>query len=116
MSLPYGLDLNNQINVEKSAIRFTATLQTMSTNDLLALDQRASEWLEKNAPHISDANHGKQGSGTSMMFAHIGKRNIVSMLMGTTVALIGISLMWTTSLPPSQTRSLSRKALAPSKV
>ena len=93
MSLPYGLDLNNQINVEKSAIRFTATLQTMSTNDLLALDQRATEWLEKNAPHISDANHGKQGSGTSMMFAHIGKRNIVSMLMGTTVALIGISLI-----------------------
>jgi len=89
MSLPYGLDLNNQINVEKSATRFTATLQTMSTNELLALDKRASDWLEKNAPHIS----GREGSGTTMMFAHIGKRNIVSMLFGTTVALIGISLI-----------------------
>ncbi len=87
MSLPYGLDLNNQINVEKSATRFTATLQTMSTNDLLALDKRASDWLAANAPHVQ----GKEGSGTTMMFAHIGKRNIVSMLLGTTLALIGIS-------------------------
>lgn len=89
MSLPYGLDLNNQINVEKSAIRFTATLKTMSTNDLLSLDKRASEWLKTNAPHVG----GELGSGTTMMFAHIGKRNIVSMLTGTTVALIGISLI-----------------------
>ncbi len=89
MSLPYGLDLNNQINVEKSATRFTATLQTMSTNELLALDKRASDWLAKNAPHIQ----GKEGSGTTMMFAHIGKRNIISMLLGTTLALIGISLI-----------------------
>jgi predicted RND superfamily exporter protein len=89
MSLPYGLDLNNQINVEKSAIRFTATIQTMSTNELLAFDKRASEWLQANAPHISTG----EGSGTTMMFAHIGKRNIVSMLFGTTVALIGISLI-----------------------
>ena len=28
-----------------------------------------------------------------MMFAHIGKRNIISMLIGTTLALIGISLI-----------------------
>jgi len=69
MSLPYGLDLNNQINVEKSATRFTVTLQTMSTNELLALDKRASDWLENNTTHLS----GKEGSGVSMMFAHIGK-------------------------------------------
>ncbi|MBL1275420.1 MAG: MMPL family transporter [Ectothiorhodospiraceae bacterium] len=89
MSLPYGLDLNNQINVAKSATRFTATLQTMSTNELLTLDKRASEWLKDNAPHIS----GREGSGTTMMFAHIGKRNIISMLLGTTLALIGISFI-----------------------
>ena len=89
MSLPYGLDLNNQINVDKSATRFTATLQTMSTNQLLAFDKRATQWLKANAPHV----HTGEGSGTTMMFAHIGKRNIVSMLTGTTVALIGISLI-----------------------
>jgi len=89
MSLPYGLDLNNQINVDKSSIRFTATLQTMSSNELLALERRAAQWLEANAPNIVNP----EGSGGSLMFAHIGKRNIISMLVGTTLALIGISFI-----------------------
>jgi len=32
MSLPYGLDLNNQINIDKSATRMTATLKTISSS------------------------------------------------------------------------------------
>jgi predicted RND superfamily exporter protein len=87
MSLPYGLDLNNQINVDKSSTRMVVTTKTLSTNELLNLEQRAQEWLKKNAPNIVQAD----GSGTTMMFAHIGKRNIVSMLSGTTIALIMIS-------------------------
>lgn len=89
MSLPYGLDLNNQINVEKSATRFTATLKTMSTNELLDLDKRATDWLKTNTKIITNA----KSSGPSVMFAHIGKRNIISMLGGTTAALVGISLI-----------------------
>lgn len=89
MSLPYGLDLNNQINVDKSAIRLTTTLKTLSSNEIISLEQRAEAWLAKNAPHIKSGH----GSGTSMMFAHIGKRNIISMLYATTLALILISLV-----------------------
>ncbi|HEY5601504.1 MAG TPA: MMPL family transporter, partial [Gammaproteobacteria bacterium] len=89
MSLPYGLDLNNQINVDKSATRFTVTMQTMSTNELLALESRAQEWLKTNTTAITQAH----GSGTTMMFARIGKKNISSMLLGTTVALIMISMI-----------------------
>ena len=89
MSLPYGLDLNNQINIDKSATRMTATLKTISSNNLIDLEKRAQEWLSKNSQHISQAD----GSGTSIMFANIGKRNISSMLLGTTVALILISLV-----------------------
>jgi predicted RND superfamily exporter protein len=89
MSLPYGLDLNNQINVDKSSIRISAKLITLSTNEILDMEQRANIWLEANAPHI------KQGLGTgpTMMFAHIGERNIKSMLLGTTFALILISIL-----------------------
>ncbi|WP_455199603.1 MMPL family transporter, partial [Kaarinaea lacus] len=71
------------------ATRFTATLQTMSTNELLALDKRATDWLKANTKIITKA----KSSGPTMMFAHIGKRNIISMLGGTTVALIGISFI-----------------------
>ena len=89
MSLPYGLDLNNQINIDKSATRMTATLETISSNNLIGLESRAQAWLKNNANHIAQAD----GSGTSIMFANIGKRNISSMLLGTTVALILISLV-----------------------
>lgn len=89
MSLPYGLDLNNQINIDKSSIRFIVTLKTFSTNEILALERRAKQWLADNAPDIKSAD----SSGVSFMFANIGKRNIVSMLFGTTVALLLISFV-----------------------
>ena len=37
MSLPYGLDLNNQINIDKSATRFTVTTEDISTIEIRAL-------------------------------------------------------------------------------
>ena len=88
MSLPYGLDLNNQINVDKSATRFTVTVENMSSNELLALERRAQGWLEANAPELAT-----QGASPALMFAHIGKRNIQSMLGGTTLALVLISMI-----------------------
>ncbi|MBE9532472.1 MAG: MMPL family transporter [Proteobacteria bacterium] len=88
-SLPYGLDLNNQINLNKSATRFTATLEDMSTKDMLSLERRAYEWLETNFPESGFYS----GSGTVIMFSHIAKRNIKSMFLGTGLALIIISLI-----------------------
>ena len=87
MSLPYGLDLNNQINVDKSALRLTVTLETLSTNEVLALNDAAEAWLRENAPTIQ----GGEGTGPNMMFANIGRRNSGSMLMGTALALVLIS-------------------------
>ncbi len=89
MSLPYGLDLNNQINVDKSATRMTVTIKTISSNEIIALENRAQQWLHKNTHYIQKSD----GSGPTVMFAHIGKRNIISMLSGTTVALFLISMI-----------------------
>ena len=88
MSLPYGLDLNNQINVDKSKTRISATIQNLDTPTILALEERAQAWLEKNAPELKT-----EGTSTTVMFSHIGMRNIKSMILGTTVALILISIM-----------------------
>ena len=87
MSLPYGLDLNNQIDISKSALRMTASIKTISSNEIIELENRAQRWLAKNANYIKVA----KGSGPTAMFANIGQRNITSMLIGTTLALIVIS-------------------------
>ena len=88
MSLPYGLDLNNQIDIGKTATRVTVSLESISTNELLALNEKAQAWLTVNAPHMKT-----DGASPSVMFAHIGYRNIRSMLTGTTIALVLISLV-----------------------
>jgi len=89
MSLPYGLDLNNQVNVDKSALRLVATIDTLSTNDILELNKAAELWLAENAPAIAPA----VGSGATMMFSNIGRRNIRAMLLGTACALVLISIL-----------------------
>lgn len=89
MSLPYGLDLNNQINIDKSATRMVVMLRNMTTNTVLELEQRAKGWLSDNAPKSMQT----EGASPTLMFSHIGQRNIRSMLLGTTVALILISII-----------------------
>lgn len=88
LSLPFGLDLNNMINVDKSSTRLRVTMKNMSSNDVLALEVRADEWIKQNLPEYMRS----KGSSSTIMFAHIGARNIRSMLLGTTVALLLISL------------------------
>lgn len=88
-SLPFGLDLNNQINVDKSATRLVITLESVSSNKLLDIEERAQQWIKLNLPPQMQV----QGASSSIMFAHIGERNIRSMLLGTTIALVLISLI-----------------------
>ena len=89
LSLPFGLDLNNQIDVDKSATRMIVATRTLSSNEVIALDRRALRWLADRAPNIVRS----ESAGGTLMFAHLGRRNTVAMLLGTTIALVGISLV-----------------------
>lgn len=88
MSLPYGLDLNNQINVDRSATRLTVTLGSVTSRRMRELAAQGTRWLEENAPHLASS-----GVGPALMFAYISERNINGMLGGTTAALVGISFV-----------------------
>ncbi len=89
MSLPFGLDLNDRMNVDKSATRLSVTLKSLSTNEVLALEDRARVWLAANAPELR--HNG--GTGLTVMFAHIGARNIVSMISGEVLSIFLISFI-----------------------
>jgi len=89
LSLPYGLDLNNSLNVDKSATRFTVILDDVSTIEIRSISARSEKWLQDNAPDYMYS----PGSGPMVMFAHISQRNINSMLLGTTIAIFVISLV-----------------------
>lgn len=87
MSLPYGLDLNNQINIDKSAARVTMLAERMSTDDMITLELSGREWLQTNYPQSTSP-----GASVSLMFAHMGVKNIKSMLLGGLFAIIGVTL------------------------
>jgi predicted RND superfamily exporter protein len=89
MSLPYGLDLNNRINIDKSATRFIVTLQDVTANDIRLVAANGEQWLKENAPEYMFS----YGSGPSVMFANITGKQINSMIKGTLIALVLISFM-----------------------
>jgi len=88
MNLPFGLDLNNRINVDKSSTRMTVSTPNIGTAGVLGLEKRGREWLQLHSPKLATS-----GSGLSIIFAYISKRNIRSMLKGSIVALVFISLI-----------------------
>ena len=87
LSLPQGLNLNNQIDRSRSATRVTISAETLYSQELLELNARAEAWLQENAPHVAGVN----STGPAVLFAYIGQRNIRAMLLGTMVVLLAIS-------------------------
>ncbi len=87
LSLPQGLNLNNQIDRSKSATRVAISATTLNSKELLKLNARAEAWLKENAPHVAGVN----STGPAALFAYIGQRNIHAMLIGTMVVLLFIS-------------------------
>lgn len=87
MSLPYGLDLNDQLNVDKSASRMVVTLDDVGTQEIRDLRARARAWQKANAPARMHADP----SGQTVMFAFIGQRNVEAMTTGTIIAFLLIS-------------------------
>ena len=89
LSLPFGRDLNDQIDVGKSATRMTVIGRDMSAKEQRESADRANQWLKDNMP----AEMVTQATGLTMMFAYISKRNIEGMLRGTVIAMAIISLI-----------------------
>ena len=87
LSLPYGLDLNNQIDVDKSASRIIITTENVTNNEIMTIANDGNQWLKDNAP---DFMHSI-GASPTVMFANVAKRNINTMLFGTLAALVLIS-------------------------
>ena len=54
ISLPFGSDLNDQIDIAKSATRMVVTADVPWSRELLELDERAQGWLRRNAPGLAE--------------------------------------------------------------
>jgi hypothetical protein len=88
LSLPYGMDLNNQINIEKSAARLTVITADIDSTETRELAASAEAWLLENAPPYM----ATLATGNAVMFASIAERTILSMIITIPLAMIGVSI------------------------
>lgn len=94
LSLPYGLDLNDRINIDKSATRVTATLDgNISTPEIRQFLKDSDRWFDENAPDVKATATGPQ-----VMFTFIAQRNVESMIRGTITAIIAIAFIMVLAL------------------
>ena len=77
-SIPEELDLQDSINIDKSAVRVTAMMAAMSSQEVLAFNQRVLDKLAASSSAITDF----ESSSPPLMMAYVAQSNILSMLQG----------------------------------
>lgn len=89
MSLPFGMGLDEQVDINKQSIRIRVNFHEMSSKEFLSFDRRVQAWAADNSLGIKVS----EGSGLDVVFAHISQRNILSMMQSLIIALLLISLI-----------------------
>lgn len=93
MSLPFGLDLNNQLDLDKSATKVAVTLHNLGSKEMTRIEALALGWFRQHYPQYQI-----EASSTALMFAHIGERNMASMMQSLPLAFVLISALLVISL------------------
>lgn len=89
MSLPFGQDLNNLINFDRSESRVIAVFDELSDRELIALEGRLQDWLNQHKFDTKDAIIGS----SNLAFAHMQYTNVNNLSKGFMVALLFISFL-----------------------
>lgn len=89
LSLPYGLDLNDRVNIDKSATRITATLGDVDSIQTKRLLEASDAWMQDNLPGWMQA----KPTSAQVMFTYIADRNVSNMVSGTIVAIAAIAVV-----------------------
>ncbi|MBX2854544.1 MAG: outer membrane lipoprotein-sorting protein [Rhodobacteraceae bacterium] len=92
LSMNYGMDLTDQIDIDRRIMRVSNAMTGVTTADMRAFTERAKEWLSVNAPDLTTGPDGKRDpTGLVHVFNLISERDVKAMLGGTVLALVLIS-------------------------
>ena len=89
MSLPFGQDLNNLVNFDRSESRVIVIYDQLSDKELINLEAQLKQWLQL---HEFDTDSAVIGSG-NLAFAHMQFTNVNNLSKGFVVALVFISFL-----------------------
>ena len=89
MSLPFGMGTEEQVDLGKASTRLSVQLHSMESDEFIQFDKKVTEWVRQNTNHL----HLSEGTGLDIVFANISQRNLESLILGTAIALVLISLI-----------------------
>lgn len=89
MSVPYGLDLGNQITQDKRKSIVIVTTPSQDTRENIELDQRVNAWINDNMPKQLQANN----ISLSTIWSYLTVHSLKNSLEGSIIALVLISLV-----------------------
>jgi len=103
LSLPYGLDLNDRINIDKSATRVTATIEQATSAETKAFFNNVDDFMADNLPSYMQA----KPTSAAVMFTYISERNMQNMVVGTILAVAAIAVIMMFALQSVRLGTLS---------
>ena len=89
LSLPQGLGLESQLDINKEYARVVLMLKNIGSHPVLDFNDRAEAWMRDNWPEAMQA----RGTGMDILFGRVTMKNIESMLTGAALALVSVSLL-----------------------
>jgi len=89
LSLPQGVDLNNQILLDKSATRVMVTTESVDTHKIFELQDRVRQWQADNLPEYMR----RDGASMAVMWSQLSMESFITTLKGSFIALLVISLL-----------------------
>lgn len=86
LSLPYGLDLNDRVDIDRQKTRITATTLDVTTAETKAFIAAAEAWFAEHADGVATV----EVTGTKKLFAFVAERNIEAMFEGALYLILAI--------------------------
>lgn len=89
LSLPDPDALNELLNSERSGVRISVVTHYLDNQQMLAFEQHCLEWLNQSFGDGNDIRVSSQ----DLLFAHLGQNVIASMINGSILSLVVITLV-----------------------
>ncbi|MFK7732672.1 MAG: RND family transporter [Pseudomonadales bacterium] len=89
LSLPTGMELTNQLNIDKSATLVSVMRSSSTAEAAVRLNRETLEWFEREAPELKIAVTGVGQSASELAYTYL----IPSMLKGGVIAILTVCLI-----------------------
>jgi hypothetical protein len=87
LSLPQGMEINDQMDIEERMFRITASMNVTDTSKDLEMMTWVENWWKNNSDYKAEVN------GQTAMFAHMQHDVTDTLIQSITIAIVAVSLM-----------------------